>query len=246
MPSTNHATSTLALKTLPTPNFEHCPPFYLPCCFPGSDLKIESNRHHQHHLYQTPAKEPNQPQTRTTRDSLESFYVQIPSDYHSLIIIGKLHFNHCQHCRQSIIIGQIHTCLGVHPWWSPLFIRLMWWLCDVALPWGSQSSGHNVGGIGATPLLKKLSLCSGRVTIYVHPSFYRVLKLKDLIDVGKIQCTRNGGSRCARSREPLAGWKNGLLGPILAGGWARCGDERREIPFLVSSQTKKPKVDVSR
>ena len=35
-------------------------------------------------------------------------------------------------------------------------------------------------------LKKMMSYCSGRVSIYVHPSFYRFLKLKYLLDVGRI------------------------------------------------------------
>ena len=34
------------------------------------------------------------------------------------------------------------------------------------------------------PSLKKMLFFSGRVPIYVHPSFYRVLKLKFPMDVG--------------------------------------------------------------
>ncbi len=33
---------------------------------------------------------------------------------------------------------------------------------------------------------KMLSFCSGRVPIYVHPCFYRALKLKYSLDVGGI------------------------------------------------------------
>ena len=37
------------------------------------------------------------------------------------------------------------------------------------------------------PTLKKmLSFCSGRGSIYVHPCFYRSLKLRDPIDVGGV------------------------------------------------------------
>ena len=42
------------------------------------------------------------------------------------------------------------------------------------------------GGIGA-PLAQKMTpSCWSRVPIYVHPSFYRALKLKYRLDVGEI------------------------------------------------------------
>ena len=48
----------------------------------------------------------------------------------------------------------------------------------------SSSSGHKVGRNGASPLKKAITYCSGQVPIYVHPSFYRSLKLKYPLDDG--------------------------------------------------------------
>ena len=56
----------------------------------------------------------------------------------------------------------------------------------MALPCGSHSSGHNVGRIGKPDNKEMLNKREGRVPVSVHPSFYRSLKLRYLLDVGGI------------------------------------------------------------
>ena len=47
-----------------------------------------------------------------------------------------------------------------------------------------------------------MSFCSGRVPIYVHPSFYRTLKLKYPMDVGDGRVTTELGTTHLRISGP--------------------------------------------
>ena len=53
----------------------------------------------------------------------------------------------------------------------------------MAIPGEDQPGGHKAGGNGSPLLKKAMSICSWRVPVYVHPSFYRALNLKYPVDV---------------------------------------------------------------
>ena len=73
---------------------QHCPPFHLPGCSPGPDPDPKPNSPIIIMVY---TKDPSQPQTRTDKDSPESFFVPIPSNHQSSTISWEQSLNHYFH-----------------------------------------------------------------------------------------------------------------------------------------------------
>ena len=83
-----------------------------------------------------------------------------------------------------------------------------------------QSSGHKLAEMERLSNKKALSFCTGRVPVYVNPSFYRALKLKYPLHVGGV--SRDGRVTTELSTGSLK-HAVGILTPRISAPWSTVG-----------------------